>query len=116
MESKQKGAFDAQAFLDSAGLARKIVDYRRSETIFTQGDPCESVLYIQKGGVKLSVLSKTGREAVVAIINCSSGLLQATGRKADRPRSLQDVRWSLHRDAVLLPLHLRRGRPSKVGF
>ena len=68
MESKQKGAFEAQAFLDSAGLARKIVDYRLSETIYTQGDACESVLYIQKGGVKLSVLSKTGREAVVAML------------------------------------------------
>jgi CRP-like cAMP-binding protein len=68
MESKQKGMFDAQAFLDSAGVARKIVDYRRSEAIFTQGDPCDSVLYIQKGGVKLSVLSKTGREAVVAML------------------------------------------------
>jgi CRP/FNR family transcriptional regulator, cyclic AMP receptor protein len=68
MESKQKGTFDAQAFLDSAGVARKIVEYRRSETIFAQGDPCDSVLYIQKGGVKLSVLSKTGREAVVAML------------------------------------------------
>jgi CRP/FNR family cyclic AMP-dependent transcriptional regulator len=68
MESKQKGTFDAQGFLDSAGVARKIVEYRRSETIFTQGDPCDSVMYIQKGGVKLSVLSKTGREAVVAML------------------------------------------------
>jgi len=68
VELKQKGTFDAQAFLDSAGVARKIVEYRRSETIFAQGDPCDSVLYIQKGGVKLSVLSKTGREAVVAML------------------------------------------------
>ena len=68
MVSKQKGGFKAQAFLDSAGIARKIVEYRRAEVIFTQGDPGESVLYIQKGGVKLSVLSKTGREAVVAML------------------------------------------------
>jgi len=68
MESKQKGTFDAQAFLDSAGVARKIVEYQRSEAIFTQGEPCDCVLYIQKGGVKLSVLSKTGREAVVAML------------------------------------------------
>ena len=68
MESKHKGTFNAQTFLDSAGIARKIVEYRRGEVIFTQGDPCESVLYIQKGGVKLSVLSKTGREAVVAML------------------------------------------------
>ena len=68
MQSKQNGTFNAQAFLDSAGVARRIVEYRRADVIFTQGDPCESVLYIQKGGVKLSVLSKTGREAVVAML------------------------------------------------
>jgi CRP-like cAMP-binding protein len=68
MEPKQKGSFDAEAFLETTGIARRIVEYRRSETIFAQGDPCESVLYIQAGGVKLSVLSKTGREAVVAML------------------------------------------------
>jgi CRP/FNR family transcriptional regulator, cyclic AMP receptor protein len=60
--------FNAQAFLDSAGVAKKAVEYGRGEPIFTQGDPCEHVLYIQSGGVKLSVLSKTGREAVVAML------------------------------------------------
>src|SRR5881628_1465050 len=68
MESTHNGTFNAQAFLDSAGMARKIVDYRRTEVIFTQGDPCEHVLYIQKGNVKLSVLSKAGREAVLAML------------------------------------------------
>jgi CRP-like cAMP-binding protein len=68
MKSKHTGAFNAQRFLDSAGLARKVVSYRRGEVVFTQGDPCDHVLYIQKGGVKLSVLSKTGREAVVAML------------------------------------------------
>ena len=68
LDSKPNGTFDARAFLDSAGIARTIVEYRRADVIFTQGDPCESVLYIQKGGVKLSVLSKTGREAVVAML------------------------------------------------
>jgi CRP/FNR family transcriptional regulator, cyclic AMP receptor protein len=68
MKSKQKSPFNAQAFLDSAGIARKIVEYRRADIIFTQGDPCEHVYYIQTGGVKLSVLSKAGREAVVAML------------------------------------------------
>ena len=68
MKSKHEGTFDAQAFLDSAGVARRIVEYRRGDVIFTQGDPCDSVLYIQKGGVKISVLSKTGRQAVVAML------------------------------------------------
>ena len=61
-------AFDAQTFLASAGVARQIVEFRRSEAIYTQGDVCGNVMYIQAGGVKLSVLSKTGREAVVAML------------------------------------------------
>jgi CRP/FNR family cyclic AMP-dependent transcriptional regulator len=68
MKLKQKGLFNAQAFLDSAGIARKIVEYRRAAVIFTQGDPCEHVYYLQTGGVKLSVLSTAGREAVVAML------------------------------------------------
>jgi CRP-like cAMP-binding protein len=68
IESTPQGPFDVQAFLDSAGIARKIVAYRRGEVIFTQGDACETVLYIQDGGVKLSVLSKTGREAITATL------------------------------------------------
>jgi CRP/FNR family transcriptional regulator, cyclic AMP receptor protein len=60
--------FNAQVFLDSAGLSKTIVEYHRNEVVFTQGDSSGSVMYIQKGGVKLSVLSKTGREAVVAML------------------------------------------------
>ncbi len=68
MESKQNDTLNAQAFLNSAGVARKIVTYRRGEVIFTQGDACKDVLYIQDGGVKLSVQSKTGREAITGIL------------------------------------------------
>jgi CRP/FNR family cyclic AMP-dependent transcriptional regulator len=65
---KSTQGFDAQKFLDSSGLQKRIVEFARDEVVFTQGDRCEHVLYIQKGGVKLSVLSKTGREAVVAML------------------------------------------------
>src|SRR5919108_4741395 len=61
-------AFNAQTFLNSSGIRKTIAEYRRGETIFMQGDACEHVMYIQSGGVKLSVLSKTGREAVVAML------------------------------------------------
>jgi CRP/FNR family cyclic AMP-dependent transcriptional regulator len=60
--------FSAKTFLGSAGLAKTIVRYARDEVIFAQGDSCQHVLYVQSGGVKLSVLSKTGREAVVAML------------------------------------------------
>ena len=60
--------FDAQRFLDSAGVTNAVMPYARGDTIFRQGDASEHVMYIQSGGVKLSVLSKSGREAVVALI------------------------------------------------
>jgi CRP-like cAMP-binding protein len=66
--SRKKPAFDAQAFLDSAGVARRVVGFRRAETLYTQGDPAKHVLYIQTGRVQLSVISETGKEAVVAIL------------------------------------------------
>ena len=64
----RSAAFNAQAFLDSAGVAKTVVQYGRGESIFAQGDPCGHVMYIKAGGVKLSVLSKTGKEAVVAML------------------------------------------------
>lgn len=60
--------FDAESFLDSAGIPKKIVDYRPLAVIFSQGDPCDTVLYLQKGAVRLSVLSKSGKEAIVGML------------------------------------------------
>ena len=68
---KEKRAFDVQAFLDSAGVARKIVQYRKSQEIYSQGNPAATVMYIQEGGVKLSVVNEVGKEAVVAILGPS---------------------------------------------
>jgi CRP/FNR family transcriptional regulator, cyclic AMP receptor protein len=65
---KKKPAFDARAFLNSAGVARKVVEYPKSKKIYSQGDPAASVMYIQEGAVKLTVLSSTGKQAVVAIL------------------------------------------------
>jgi CRP/FNR family transcriptional regulator, cyclic AMP receptor protein len=67
-KSTQKLAFNAQAFLDSAGVARRIVEYRKSQKFYSQGDPATSVMYVQKGGVKLSVVNEVGKEAVLAIL------------------------------------------------
>ena len=61
-------AFNAQAFLDSAGVSKTVISYGRNDLVFTQGEAASDVLYIQSGGVKLSVISKTGKEAVVALL------------------------------------------------
>jgi CRP/FNR family cyclic AMP-dependent transcriptional regulator len=68
MKIKRKLAFDADAFLRSAGAGKTIVTYQCTDVIFSQGDASDSVLYIQKGAVKLSVLSHGGKEAVVAML------------------------------------------------
>jgi CRP/FNR family transcriptional regulator, cyclic AMP receptor protein len=60
--------FDAQTFLNSEGIARKIIEFPRKATIFAQGDRATTVIYIQQGGVKLSVVNGSGKEAVVAVL------------------------------------------------
>ena len=60
--------FNVQNFLDSAGIAKSIVEFESKDIMFSQGDIGKDVLYIQKGSVKLSVVSKTGKEAVVAML------------------------------------------------
>jgi CRP-like cAMP-binding protein len=65
---KKKRLFDAQAFLESAGLGQRVVSYVRRDVIFSQGDPCDSVMYLRSGGVQVSVLSHAGKEAIVATL------------------------------------------------
>jgi CRP/FNR family cyclic AMP-dependent transcriptional regulator len=60
--------FDVQSFLDSAGVGRTVCKFPAKETISHQGDPAKNVLYIQEGGVKLTVVNESGKEAVVAIL------------------------------------------------
>jgi CRP/FNR family cyclic AMP-dependent transcriptional regulator len=66
--SKRSAAFDVKLFLDSAGLGRKVKTFRGTETVFAQGDPANNVMYIQEGGVRLTVVNSTGKEAVVAVL------------------------------------------------
>ena len=64
----KKFAFDAKAFLDSSGIGRKIEQMNKGEVIYSQGEAARSVLYLNSGGVKLSVVNGIGKEAVVAIL------------------------------------------------
>ena len=62
-------SFELGKFLDSSGIKRTITKYSRSTVVFSQGDPAADVFYVQLGSIKLSVLSRTGKEAVVAIFS-----------------------------------------------
>jgi CRP/FNR family cyclic AMP-dependent transcriptional regulator len=85
-EPKAPDAFDLEAYLDSAGGKRKIVQYKKGANIFSQGDSGDDVRYIQKGAVKLSVLSRIGKEAVVAIL--APGDFFGEGALAGQPRRI----------------------------
>jgi CRP/FNR family transcriptional regulator, cyclic AMP receptor protein len=66
MASKNK-LFDLETFLSSVDGGRTISKYRKDETVFAQGDPANAVFYIREGECKVTVVSKQGKEAVVAI-------------------------------------------------
>jgi CRP-like cAMP-binding protein len=68
MAPKAGRVFDAEAFLNSPGVDKRRADYSAATAIFAQGDPADTVLYIQQGSVKLSVLSQAGKEAVVGVL------------------------------------------------
>jgi CRP/FNR family cyclic AMP-dependent transcriptional regulator len=78
--------FDLQSLLNSGGATATIRKYAKSSVIFAQGDAAEDVFYVQQGRVKLSVLSRTGKEAVVAIL--SRGDFFGEGCLADQPRRI----------------------------
>ena len=67
-KAKRKSDFDVDGFLASVDGGRTIAQYRKSQIVFSQGDPAESVFYVQAGKVKISVVSDRGKEAVVAIL------------------------------------------------
>src|ERR1700730_14740174 len=65
---KPKHSFDLKTFLAKAGDGRTVSPYRKNKIVFSQGDPADAMVYIQKGKVKLTVVSKNGKEVVIAIL------------------------------------------------
>ena len=68
MGRKARRAFNADRFLNAPGVSKRIVDYPAGTIVFAQGDPCNSVLYVHQGSVKLAVVSRSGKEAVVGVV------------------------------------------------
>jgi CRP/FNR family cyclic AMP-dependent transcriptional regulator len=68
MAIKRKAPFDPKSFLAMVGEGRSIGKYNKDQVVFSQGDPADAVFYIQKGKVKVTVVSEQGKEAVVAIL------------------------------------------------
>ena len=67
-KSQRKSAFDAKVFLDTSGAARKVIEFKKAEVVYSQGDAARSIMYLQSGRIKLSVVNEVGKEAVVAML------------------------------------------------
>ena len=101
MPPRKKRPFDAQAFLESAGLGKRTVTYARADVIFSQGDPCNSVMYLQRGGIRLSVLSQAGKEAIVATLG--PGDFLGEGALAGHPVRLETATATMAATVLAVP-------------
>jgi CRP/FNR family transcriptional regulator, cyclic AMP receptor protein len=68
MQPAKKRTFNTESFLARAGTGKEILEFKKKQAIFAQGDAAEAVFYIQKGRVKLTVVSKRGKEATIALL------------------------------------------------
>jgi CRP/FNR family transcriptional regulator, cyclic AMP receptor protein len=68
MKLKNTSTFDPHSFLSKVGDGRTIAEFRKDQTIYSQGDAAEAIYYLQKGKVQLKVVSKQGKEAIIAIL------------------------------------------------
>jgi CRP/FNR family cyclic AMP-dependent transcriptional regulator len=87
--SRRKPSFDPKSFLAKIGHGRTVAKYQTGETIFSQGEDAEAVFYLQKGRAKITVLSKQGKEAVVAIL--TAGDFFGEGCLAGQSRRMASV-------------------------
>jgi CRP/FNR family transcriptional regulator, cyclic AMP receptor protein len=110
LSAKRRPSFNPKAFLAKVGEGRHIGKYRKSEIVFSQGDPADKVFYIQKGKVKVTVVSAQGKEAVVAILGtndffgegCLGGQAQRLSTAAAMDAS---VIVGLEKSAIVRVLH-----------
>lgn len=110
MSTKTRDPFDAKSFLAKVGVGRSVAKYAKNQTIFAQGDVADAVFYVQKGKVKITVVSQQGKEAVVAIL--SSDDFFGEGCLAGQPRRMSTVRamtdaaiMRLDKSAMLAIIH-----------
>src|SRR6202040_663050 len=90
MKEVSRHGFNPQVFFTQAGVGKAIQEYRKNQVIFAQGEVADSVFYIQKGRVKLTVISEQGKEAVVAILE--TGQFFGEGCLNGHPRRIASTR------------------------
>ena len=108
-----KRKFDVDKFLANIGEGRKIVRVQKKGSIYAQGDTCDAIFYIQKGRVKLTVVSKNGKEATIAILNPTDffgeGCLTAQPLRLGFATAMSDCELlRIEKTAMTSALHLER--------
>jgi CRP/FNR family transcriptional regulator, cyclic AMP receptor protein len=101
MPARKSRSFDVEAFLQAAGLAKRGLAYARGDVVFSQGDACDSVMYVRTGGIQLSVISHAGKEAVVATLGACDFL--GEGALAGHPVRLATARATMTSTVVVVP-------------
>ena len=101
MTAKKRRPFDAKSFLEVAGLGQRVVTFERADVVFSQGDPCDSVLYVRSGGIQLTVVSHAGREAVLATVR--PGDFFGEGALAGHPVRLETARATMRSEVLAVP-------------
>src|ERR1700720_228580 len=110
MATKSRPSFDPKSFLANVGEGRSIEEYHKDQIVFSQGDPAHAVFYVESGEVKVTVVSKQGKESVVAILGtnqffgegCLAGQAQRIGTVATRTDS---VIVRLEKAAIVRVIH-----------
>ena len=111
MAIKQRPSFDPKRFLAKVGEGRSIGNYRKGQIVFSQGDPADSVFFIQKGKVRVTVVSEKGKEAVVAILGANDffgeACLAAQARRIATVAAMADsVIVRLEKEAIIRVIHI----------
>jgi CRP/FNR family cyclic AMP-dependent transcriptional regulator len=110
MAKKRRPTFDPKSFLAEVGEGRTVSQYRKDQIVFSQGDPADAVFYIQKGKVKVTVVSDQGKEAVVAILGagefCGEGCLAGQARRIATVRAMAECTiMRLQKTSIVRVLH-----------
>src|SRR2546422_5355376 len=110
MATKRRPPFDPKSFLAKIGEGRTISKYRKGQIVFSQGDPADAVFYVQKGKVKVAVVSDQGKEAVVAILSadefCGEGCLAGQPRRISTVTAMTECMvMRLEKTSIIRVLH-----------
>jgi CRP/FNR family cyclic AMP-dependent transcriptional regulator len=84
--SRAIARFDPETFLEETGVGRLLLDLKKNEVLFSQGDPADAVFYIRKGNLKLTVVSQRGKEATVALLEAGNFVGESCIAAAERVR------------------------------